>query len=145
MEVMVQRKIYLIQELGVYTWLMIREINILTVHTRVVLHIAIGRSYVIQNFLRLEFIQVLNSMFRWKISWSEKSLTKTLTPLLNYPNKNPNTIRLFVIKFWCVWVKKLTIFLCHNSHLGRFDYPWLNSVYMKIRRGWDSNPRTVSR
>ena len=41
MEVMDQRKICLIQELGVYTELMIREINVLKVHTRVVLLIAI--------------------------------------------------------------------------------------------------------
>ena len=52
MEVVGQRKICLIQELGVYTGLMIREINVLKVHTRVVLHIAIGRSYVIQNFFK---------------------------------------------------------------------------------------------
>ena len=52
MEVMGQRKICLIQELGVYTGLMIREINVLKVQTWVVSHLAIGVSYVIQKFFK---------------------------------------------------------------------------------------------
>ena len=52
MEVVGQRKICLIQELGVYIGLMILVINILKIQRQVVLHIWIGRSYVIKNITK---------------------------------------------------------------------------------------------